>query len=1472
MKKNIIFCIVFLNIFLTKIQAQEDPINCDYPTQITLYVDNDRDGRGNSSTAFTEWICTYTPRDRTATVGGDCNDNDPNIQTAVTWYRDKDGDTYGSNTVTTTACTKPSGYVRRSGDCNDNDRNLISEERWYIDSDGDGKGAYGSTAIMSCGKPSGSYVRNAQDCNDNDANNWQNSAWYVDTDDDGLGEGSPVISSVSNCQPPNDGKTYVDNNDDRCPGVYGEENGCPPPPPPTQTIEEAKNTIKVTQFDVTGKIVAQSKSYFDDLGKAIQVQSKDFKTGETWASETLYDSQGRPALQTLSAPTNRDISLDFFYKPGFIKNANGTAFSVEDFENDLENPSLASNQENTAGWYYSTNNTSEPYQDITQRPYSRTIYSDLNPGTALKTIGGNKIDGQWKNAYVFSMPAGQELSSSVAFNDPKYNNYKIIKTISRDVHGVENVLFTDTDGNTLAAAQSGGTTKRNASVFINDQGYADVHIPKGTTGVQLFGNSGIALDIYNLITEKKTNIAAASLPNGFYRIAVRNVDTYTSGSIRIQYEENYYDYSLNYYDKAGRLLSSKQPLNHLESTFQYNSLGQLETTKSPDEGEAWFHYRQDGQIRLSINIQQLADKKISFTDYDSRARPVASGVIIYPDLTPELLNAFLHDHSGIDASDPLAIALFDESLQIAQVLQQNPDVSLSEVHQTLYDISDESGLAAVFGTDPRLEHYKKQSFVAGNVSKTSNENTTTWYNYDIYGRVQWIVQNITDLGVKTIDYEYHPVTSQVDRVVYQKGQADQFIHRYTYDPIDYSLIKVETSTDDSSYTEHASYEYYETGGLKRTNIAQGLQGIDYIYNIQGALKSINHPSLAKNNDPGGDDNDRFGMQLHYYNNDYTRANTPKPIARTSGGIDQYNGNIKAITWNTKKRENSSDQPNSYYYKYNKRNWLEGASFNQPIGANSNIDPSETRNQTVTASETLVARESIVLLPGFTVKATATLVFRATIDEGTNINTNGDYNVFGITYDANGNIQKLNRNKSNVNGSNAMDKLSYTYKTDKPNQLLSVSDAAGSNSVIGDIGNQDGANYTYNAIGQLTDAKDEKITYLYNASGLVTEVKKDSQTMLKFFYNDKGHRVRKESFNPLDGASRYTEHYVRDAAGSPMAIYRNQQIEEYNIYGTGRLGVYKEHGARLYQLTDHLGNIRAVVGRDRYGNAMPEVASATDYYPFGMPMPGRNLQGDYRYAYQGQEKDTETGKEAFQLRLWDARIGRWLTTDPYGEFSSPYLGMGNNPISNIDPDGGCVFCGIRTEDAINIAIAAQTQLNTVDLGIFNWNQGESMFGNFSFTNVSPLPGVTPGIQDMKGTGLVDGVSVSVEFASPVKIPFTEYYGFGLEYGTVNLKNPSTNSDTFKSFLTGKTTKEPGVAFGFNVNYFGFENRTNEPITAERFTGQGTEAGGNLFLGYSISNDGVFELNKTHTYNVHSVSIGAGIDYGFSEWKTSTTVFE
>ncbi len=47
-------------------------------------------------------------------------------------------------------------------------------------------------------------------------------------------------------------------------------------------------------------------------------------------------------------------------------------------------------------------------------------------------------------------------------------------------------------------------------------------------------------------------------------------------------------------------------------------------------------------------------------------------------------------------------------------------------------------------------------------------------------------------------------------------------------------------------------------------------------------------------------------------------------------------------------------------------------------------------------------------------------------------------------------------------------------------------------------------------------------------------------------------------------------------------------------------------------------------------------------------------------------------------MYDPRIGRWLSPDPYGQFVSPYVGMGNMPNMNTDPDGGStgpVFAGV-----------------------------------------------------------------------------------------------------------------------------------------------------------------------------------------------------
>jgi RHS repeat-associated protein len=89
-----------------------------------------------------------------------------------------------------------------------------------------------------------------------------------------------------------------------------------------------------------------------------------------------------------------------------------------------------------------------------------------------------------------------------------------------------------------------------------------------------------------------------------------------------------------------------------------------------------------------------------------------------------------------------------------------------------------------------------------------------------------------------------------------------------------------------------------------------------------------------------------------------------------------------------------------------------------------------------------------------------------------------------------------------------------------------------------------------------------------------------------------------------------------------------------------------------------------------------VISATDYYAFGSPVPGRSFAiGSYRFGFQGMEKDNEVSGFGnvinFGARPYDSRIGRWLSTDPvetkYPSLST-YHFSNNNPIRYVDYDG------------------------------------------------------------------------------------------------------------------------------------------------------------------------------------------------------------
>ncbi|HRE76424.1 MAG TPA: lamin tail domain-containing protein [Flavobacterium sp.] len=1012
------------------------------------------------------------------------------------------------------------------------------------------------------------------------------------------------------------------------------------------------NYTEAYSYDVKSGIEnGRSKTYFDDLGRPVTSLSKDYKNDLVWGKEVVYDNFGRKWKESFPA-----ISCFNFDKVNFLSN------------------SIL--KTNFLDKYYSNNNALEAYQATAEQPYTEINYDKLNPGNVINVVGGNQINGSWKTGYGFTVPAAQEMHYIYGydyFDGPTSTNFpdkeeiitKFYKSVSVDANGVENVVFTDGEGKALASARSGGSHKYPVVSLIGTQGYIDVHIPAGITSsdISLLGSAS-NYSIYDL---KTGGIISTPLSGGnAYRIVANTIPTNnprtyvntSSGAITtdnyvlgISYKVNYYDYAINVYDKTGRNIKTIQP-NAFAAAFpsaitmqavpaymqpnasdfitkvEHNTFGQVIVISSPDEGTSRYAYRKDGQIRYSQSELQLSLNQVSYTNYDTYGRPIEGGILTG--------DATIWDEANNNVDSNILIL----------------NTTSSERTFTIYDYVGNDGNLSIFipnilSLQNQLPGYQQHN-LAGNVAITYKESLTnvgtldaiSWYSYDIYGRLEWVAQYNVDLGTKTIHYEYND-KGNVSKVYYQKYTPNElFVHKYTYD-INNTLEKVETSINDISFSTDAEYTYYISGELKRLNIAEGAQGLDYVYTLGGMLKSINHPSLEQAKDPGNDPNDVFGITLDYYSGDYNRINTN--IITSPSITPDYNGNIKATRWATKESshmdldQNGNINQKGYLYNYDRNNWLTDATFG---------------NANTSGSITPLANK---------------------------------YQEKGLEYDANGNITKLQR--TNETGT-TIDNLTYNYATTGKNQLTQVTDAVPASPQFNndiDSGQQAG-NYVYNAIGQLTLNKQEQTHYFYNTSGLVTEIKGGNldpsiaYPIVKFYYNERGQRIRKESYSTIQpNTLQSTTYYLLDLSGNIMSVYNKPVIDiirqiEMPIYGATRLGVcYKtvfNSETRSYQITDHLGNVRAVVQKDSSNPNLVALLSYADYYPFGEQLPERNsLDGSYRYAYQGQEKDGETGMEAFQLRLWDGRLGRWLTPDPYGQYHSPYLGMDNNPISSIDSDGG-----------------------------------------------------------------------------------------------------------------------------------------------------------------------------------------------------------
>ncbi len=234
-------------------------------------------------------------------------------------------------------------------------------------------------------------------------------------------------------------------------------------------------------------------------------------------------------------------------------------------------------------------------------------------------------------------------------------------------------------------------------------------------------------------------------------------------------------------------------------------------------------------------------------------------------------------------------------------------------------------------------------------------------------------------------------------------------------------------------------------------------------------------------------------------------------------------------------------------------------------------------------------------------------------------------------------------------------------------------------------------YTYDQNGNMTsDEINRNKNIKYDHRNLITELRhkelvhEDSIVYVTYYnYDEAGNRISKtvyrytDSSEPSDTLSEEdvsissswelykAEIYSRDVSGRELAVYKDNAIEEYPIYGLDMIGKLK-NDIPYYYYKDHLGSVRAVV------NANNELVSAQDYDQWGYILQGRTYESDdSKFKFTGKERDEENRYDYFGARYYDARVGRWGQTDPLQDkepSKTPYHYTSNNPISFVDPFG------------------------------------------------------------------------------------------------------------------------------------------------------------------------------------------------------------
>jgi RHS repeat-associated protein len=592
--------------------------------------------------------------------------------------------------------------------------------------------------------------------------------------------------------------------------------------------------------------------------------------------------------------------------------------------------------------------------------------------------------------------------------------------------------------------------------------------------------------------------------------------------------------------KAGGWVLTQPIKDQYVYQFVYDSKGRLIEKKVP--GQAWVYFcydRLDRLVLMQDGYQRVQNKWI-YIKYDRKGRPVIQG--LYTNTTQTT-----RANMQLNVIDPLYAIETDKYYEERGTAAHGytnqifPTVNTEVLTVNYYDTYD-------FENNGANDSYTIQSLPNENVpgsswglptgSKRVIFGTTTWlYSYifyDVYGRPIQVKSNnhlstvVDNLVTQVYDFEGKVLTQKTYHNA-GAGKVTTVLNKFNYDHMGRLTEVYQNNNNAPTDQLVAQYVYNEIGQqidkkLHNTSGTSFLQSIDYRYNIQGWLKSINNAQLNVNSTNNDEANDYFGMEFIYEASESGLSNTAT-----------YNGNISAVKWKGAGASAGTADQKSYKYVYDKANRLKTSTSQMYTGS-------------------------------------------AWTKEADALNEN-------MTYDVNGNIKSLQRKKRKHNVSvsgtvniwysdELIDDLTYTYSSSIGDQLIQVTDATGRAEGFDNGTTGSNNDYTYDAMGSLLTDANKSINgttggIVYNVLGKPAQVTFSDGRKVEYTYDAAGTKLCMKTYAAGNPTPVLTTDYVGNF------VYENNVL---SFFGSPEGRVVRTASGTLeyqYSIADHQGNTRII---------------------------------------------------------------------------------------------------------------------------------------------------------------------------------------------------------------------------------------------------------------------------------------------------------